>query len=93
MLLRLGQPEKALSPIFVTDVGTVMLVRFEQPEKAFCIISETPSHITKVFNFDICCAINVGPLALERLLQSKKACSPISVTDVGMEMLVRLSQP
>ena len=34
MLVRLEQPEKASSPISVTDGGIEMLVRLEQPEKA-----------------------------------------------------------
>ena len=32
--VRLEQPEKALSPICVTDGGIEMLVRLEQPSKA-----------------------------------------------------------
>ena len=41
MLVRLEQPEKALSPISVTDGGIEMLVRLEQPEKALLSISAT----------------------------------------------------
>ena len=40
-LVRLEQPQKALSPISVTDSGMVILVRLEQPEKAYSPISVT----------------------------------------------------
>ena len=41
MLVMLEQPEKAYSPISVTDGGMEMLVRLEQSEKAQFPISVT----------------------------------------------------
>jgi hypothetical protein len=55
----------------------VMLVRLEQPEKAYPPIFVTDS----------------GMVMLVRLSQPQKAHSPIFVTDGGMAMLVRLKQP
>ena len=77
MLVRLEQPEKAHSPISVTDGGMEILLRLEQSEKALRPISFT----------------NGGMKMLARLLQPKKALSPIFITDGGMEILVRLEQP
>jgi hypothetical protein len=95
MLVRLEQLLKASFPISVTDWGMEMLVRLEQSQKAFFPISFSPSDITKEINctFGKFLTINSGPSALVRLEQPKKAPSPISVTDGGMEMLVRLKQP
>ena len=53
----LEQPEKASSPIFVTEGGRVIVVRLEQPQKAASPISVTEG----------------GRLMLARLEQSKKA--------------------
>ena len=44
--VRPEQPEKALSPILVTELGMVREVRPEQPEKAYSPILVTPSLIT-----------------------------------------------
>ena len=74
--MRLEQPEKANSPIFVTDGGMEILVRLLQPSKAPPPISVTDG----------------GMEMLVRLEQPQKASFPISVTDSGMEMLVRLEQ-
>ena len=67
ILVRLSQPEKAPSPISVTDGGMAMFVRLEQSEKALCPIFVTDS----------------GMVMLVRLEQPEKALFPIFVTDGG----------
>ena len=48
MQFREEHPQKAFSPIFVTDTGIVMLSREEQPEKSSFSISVTDG---KIINF------------------------------------------
>ena len=70
------QPEKALSPIFVTLEGMVTLVKPLQPEKA-----EEPISVTLE-----------GMVTLVKPLQPEKVEEPIFVMLEGMVTLVKLLQ-
>ena len=110
MLVRLEQPEKAFSPISVTDGGMEMLVRLSQPEKAQSPISVRDGGMIVFLQPHISVLLIVCIMALQssresytlfsletemfvRLGQPEKAHFPISVTDGGMKILVRLEQP
>ena len=77
MLLRLEQPENAPLAICVTDDGMNILVRQEQPSKAF-----TPTIFT-----------DEGIMMLESLEQPEKIPLGICVNVDGMMIFVRLEQP
>ena len=75
--VRLEQPEKTASPIFVTDFGIVIEMSFEQPEKANFPMLVTELEIVIVV----------------RREHSANALSPMFVTELGIVREVSLEQP
>ena len=86
MLVRLEHQEKAPSPIFVTDGGMVVFLHpLISVSLSVCIMALQSS-------LESYTLLSLETVMLVRLVQPEKAHSPISVTDGGMEMLVRLEQ-
>ena len=83
MLVRLAQPQKALSPMLVTLLGMVMLVRFLQPRKALDPMLVTLSGSVML----------VRLLGMLRKRVLKKAISPIVVTGLPFMVSGMTSSP
>jgi hypothetical protein len=90
-------PEKALLPIFVTELGIMIFVRPVQPENAFWPIEVTS--LPNMTSLILGRSSNHDPISLAWIIilvkfgQSLNVSRLMSVTEQGMVMLVRLEQP
>ena len=87
MLVRPEQPQNALYPILVTELGIVELLH-----PAISVLLDV-SIIALQFSRLSYTEFSVPTVMLARLEQPANAPSPMLVTELGMAMLVRLEQP
>ena len=81
------QPEKALLPIEVTELGMEILVRDEQPEKALSPMEVTVFGMTLLLQPNIKVLLLVSMMALQLSLLSKTGLSVDTIMETREEQL------